>query len=127
MAAPRRPIQAADENGSLQVESPASDPNVTGVGGTTLKLDTNNNESSEIVWNNDVPAAPPEAERALYFTRPSLAETATGRGGMRAAGAGICVLRGPNYGATLSICGEAFDSDRRHELVLARPARPFAR
>ena len=41
-----------DESGPLQPENPASDPNVTGVGGTTLKLDGNNNESSEMVWND---------------------------------------------------------------------------
>jgi kumamolisin len=33
-------------------ESPASDPYVTGVGGTSLTLDSNNNESSEVVWND---------------------------------------------------------------------------
>jgi kumamolisin len=45
--------ESGDENetGALQPETPASDPNVTGVGGTTLQLDSNNNESSEVVWN----------------------------------------------------------------------------
>ena len=36
----------------LQVDYPACDPNVTGVGGTTLVLDGNNNISSEKAWSN---------------------------------------------------------------------------
>jgi kumamolisin len=52
------PFASSGDNGStngsssLQVESPASDPNVTGVGGTSLVLDSNGNESSEVVWND---------------------------------------------------------------------------
>ena len=34
------------------METPADDPYVTGVGGTSLVLDSNGNESSETVWNN---------------------------------------------------------------------------
>jgi kumamolisin len=36
----------------LTPETPSSDPNVTGVGGTTLMVDANGNESSEVVWHN---------------------------------------------------------------------------
>jgi sugar lactone lactonase YvrE len=48
---------AAGDGGStpdniLQVEYPACDPNVTGVGGTSLVLDSNNAISSETVWND---------------------------------------------------------------------------
>lgn len=39
-----------DEN--LAVDSPASDPNVTGVGATTLQLDANDAYVSESVWSN---------------------------------------------------------------------------
>ncbi|MGA2052591.1 MAG: immunoglobulin domain-containing protein [Opitutales bacterium] len=42
------------KHGTVQVENPASDPNVTGVGGTTLDLDTNttgNNVLSETAWS----------------------------------------------------------------------------
>jgi kumamolisin len=43
---------AGNETGPLQVETPADDPYVTGVGGTSLALASNGNESSETVWNN---------------------------------------------------------------------------
>ncbi len=36
----------------LTPETPSSDPNVTGVGGTSLTVDSNGNESSEVVWHN---------------------------------------------------------------------------
>lgn len=60
---------AGDETGPLQVESPASDPNVAGVGGTTLMLDSNNNISSEAVWNNSSGAT--GGGSSIYFSRPT--------------------------------------------------------
>jgi kumamolisin len=43
----------ADHSDSVQVESPASDPDVTGVGGTSLQLNSNNTivSTGETVWN----------------------------------------------------------------------------
>lgn len=41
-----------NENGQLEVDYPASDPDVTGVGGTTLILAANNSVTSETVWNS---------------------------------------------------------------------------
>jgi kumamolisin len=42
---------AGDTSGPLQVESPASDLSVNGVGGTTLTLNSNGTESSEVAWS----------------------------------------------------------------------------
>jgi kumamolisin len=39
-----------DDSGPVQVESPASDPNVTAVGGTTLNLNSNGTVASESAW-----------------------------------------------------------------------------
>ena len=60
---------AGDETGPLQVESPASDPYVTGVGGTSLTLDANNNESSEVVWSNS--SGGTGGGTSIYFARPT--------------------------------------------------------
>jgi kumamolisin len=40
-----------DNSGPVQVESPANDPNVTAVGGTTLQLSGSGAVSSEIAWS----------------------------------------------------------------------------
>jgi kumamolisin len=58
-----------NENGSLEPEAPASDPNVIAVGGTTLTLDTNNNESTETVWNNSTGAS--GGGTSGHFNRPN--------------------------------------------------------
>ncbi len=60
---------AGDKTGPVQVESPASDPNVTGVGGTSLVLDSNNNVGSETVWNSSLGAT--GGGTSIYFARPS--------------------------------------------------------
>ena len=39
-----------DHTGPVQVESPANDPNVTAVGGTSLNLDASGAVSSETAW-----------------------------------------------------------------------------
>jgi kumamolisin len=62
----------------LTPESPSADPSVTGVGGTSLKVDANGNESSEVAWN--IPFTAPNALNgegasgggiSTYFARPS--------------------------------------------------------
>ncbi|MFI9384326.1 protease pro-enzyme activation domain-containing protein [Kutzneria sp. NPDC052558] len=40
--------------GVVAVDFPASSPNVTGVGGTTLSVGSNNSYGSETVWNNSI-------------------------------------------------------------------------
>jgi kumamolisin len=50
-------------------ETPASDPNVTGVGGTSLTVDSNGNESTEVAWNNSFGAS--GGGISPHFARPS--------------------------------------------------------
>jgi kumamolisin len=56
-------------------EFPASDPNVTGVGGTSLTVDSSGDESSEVVWNNSYGAS--GGGTSSYFSRPTW-QTGTG-------------------------------------------------
>jgi kumamolisin len=69
------PNGTGDESGPVQVESPASDPNVTGVGGTTLVLNSTNGVNSETVWNENGGAG--GGGVSIYFPRPSW-QTGTG-------------------------------------------------
>ncbi len=41
----------SNPDGVLQVTYPTSDPDVTGVGGTTLSFDTSGNVAAEVGWN----------------------------------------------------------------------------
>ena len=69
-----------DESGrSLLVESPASDPYVTGVGGTSLTLNASTgNESTEVVWNDySTSNGATGGGASIYFSRPSW-QTGTG-------------------------------------------------
>jgi kumamolisin len=95
---------AGDESGAVQVEFPASDPNVTGVGGTTLMLDANNNVSSETVWNNSSGAS--GGGTSGHFTRPSW-QTGNGvpAGTMREVPDVACSAD-PNYGAITYLDGK---------------------
>ena len=67
------PTMTGTASGSETPEYPASDPNVAGVGGTTLTLDSSNNISSEIAWNNDTGMAPGATGGGVspHFSRPS--------------------------------------------------------
>jgi sugar lactone lactonase YvrE len=69
------PDDQGGESGTLQPENPASDPNVTGVGGTSLRLDSNNNETSETVWNDSSGAG--GGGTSAHFDRPNW-QTGTG-------------------------------------------------
>ncbi|HEY0256475.1 MAG TPA: S53 family peptidase, partial [Candidatus Methylacidiphilales bacterium] len=62
------PDSNGDPGGPIQAESPASDPSVTSVGGTSMTLDSSGNVSSEVVWNNDLGAG--GGGTSIYFTRP---------------------------------------------------------
>ncbi len=59
------PNSSTDTSGPLQVENPASDPNVIGVGGTSLTLDSHGNEATERTW------AYSGGGTSIYFNRPS--------------------------------------------------------
>jgi kumamolisin len=73
--------------GPLQVNFPASDPNVTAVGGTNLTLAANNAITSEVAWNSNNPAAFADASGggvSIYFNRPAWQNgNGTGNGTMR--------------------------------------------
>lgn len=64
--------------GTRDVDYPASDPNVTGVGGTSLSVKSNGSRSSESVWSGD-PNKPKDCENqwgsggglSTYFQQPS--------------------------------------------------------
>jgi kumamolisin len=62
------PGKAGDESGPVQTASPADDPNVTSVGGTSLTLGTKGDESSETVWNDSYGAG--GGGSSIYFNRP---------------------------------------------------------
>jgi kumamolisin len=84
-----------DTSGPLQVESPSSDVNVNGVGGTRLTLNSNGSESSELAWSYS------GGGLSEYFNRPSW-QTGTGvpSGTMRAVPDVACPAD-PNTGAVL--------------------------
>lgn len=54
-----------EDAGPLQVEYFSSDPNVTGVGGTTLHLTTSNTRSSETAWSGSGGGA------SIHFAKPA--------------------------------------------------------
>lgn len=93
------------ENGPLQAESPASDPNVAGVGGTSLVLDTNNNISTETVWNDSSGASGGGVSE--YFTRPGW-QTGAGVGtSANREVPDIAASADPNFGAFIFQGGDA--------------------
>lgn len=90
---------AGDKTGPVQVETPASDPYVTGVGGTTLILNSNNSIANETVWNNSSGAT--GGGTSAHFLRPSW-QTGTGvpAGNMREV-PDVAAAADPNYGAII--------------------------
>jgi kumamolisin len=91
------------ESGPVQVESPASDPNVTGVGGTTLILGATNNISSETVWNENGGAS--GGGYSIYFTRPTW-QTGVGVGtNNNRQVPDVAASADPNYGAIVVFQG----------------------
>ena len=95
------------ENGPLQVENPASDPSVTGVGGTTLILNSGNAVSSETVWNDGSFGGTSGGGVSIFFARPSW-QTGTGvtTSAMRQV-PDIACAADPNFGAYFFFQGSA--------------------
>jgi kumamolisin len=93
---------AGDETGPVQVETPASDPNVTGVGGTSLTLNSDNTENSETVWDNGFGAGGGGA--SIYFARPYWQNGNGVSGAMREV-PDISASADPNFGAYLYLNG----------------------
>jgi len=98
------PDEFGEEYGVLQVDSPACDPYVTGVGGTALTLDANGNASSETVWNTYGLYAT-GGGISQVFTRPAW-QTGAGvpAGGMRAV-PDVASVGDPDTGAVLFLDG----------------------
>ncbi len=67
---PNDESEVANENGPLQVENPASDPSVTGVGGTSLILNSSNAVTSETVWNDGSEGGTSGGGVSIHFARP---------------------------------------------------------
>ncbi len=82
---PTPDIENDPADDTIQVESPADDPYVIGVGGTTLTLDSSNNESTEVVWGGGAvqgatgggASVVVSTTRMPYLNRPSW-QTGTG-------------------------------------------------
>jgi kumamolisin len=96
------PGAAGDESGPIQVETPASDPNVTGVGGTSLMLNSDDTTNSEVVWANGFGAGGGGA--SIYFARPYWQNGSGTTGAMREV-PDISASADPNFGAYLYLNG----------------------
>jgi kumamolisin len=101
-------LSASGDNGSypdgiLQVTTPTSDPDVTGVGGTTLSLTGSNTIFSETAWNSDGDATGGGVSAA--FSRPSW-QTGPGvpAGNMRCV-PDVAATADPQMGAQIIIGG----------------------
>jgi kumamolisin len=100
------PDDNGGEYGSLEPEAPASDPNVTGVGGTSLILNSNNSVSSETVWNDGASGGSSGGGTSLYFPRPTW-QTGTGvnLNAYRQV-PDIAATADPNYGGVVVLNGQ---------------------
>ncbi len=98
------PNGTGDLRGPVQTESPADDPNVTAVGGTTLVLDNNNNVSSESVWNENGGAS--GGGISTYFSKPAW-QTGTGVvSGTKREVPDVAAAADPQFGAVIVQGGE---------------------
>jgi kumamolisin len=103
-----------DDTGPLQVESPASDPDITSVGGTSLQLNNNNTISSEIVWNDESEEDGASGGGISMFFSGSTCPWQTGVGvisGTNRQVPDVAASADPQYGAII-VLGDG----RRHEL-----------
>ena len=110
----------------LQVEFPSSDPNVIGVGGTTLTLDSNNNESTEVVWNEGSTGGAGGGGTSIFFSRPSWQPSSSAIAGTMRLVPDISCAADPDYGADFYYHRPDHHTaepgrwhHRRHELGLA--------
>jgi hypothetical protein len=92
-------------DGILQTTYPTSDPDVTGVGGTSLQLSTTNTVTSETVWNNSNTSSSGGGV-STWFTRPAW-QTGTGvpAGTMRCV-PDVAAAADPNFGAVVVYNGK---------------------
>jgi len=92
-----------DHSGPVQAETPASDPNVTAVGGTTLDVDSGTgNVTSESAWSDGGGGV------SIYFSRPAW-QTGTGvPGGTTRLVPDVAAVADPNTGGLLILNGSEF-------------------
>lgn len=95
-----------NENGFLEVESPASDPDVIGVGGTSLTDYANPTAGNEVVWNDGASGGATGGGVSGYFPNPGWQKTPAGvsLGTMRLV-PDISCAADPNYGADTIFAG----------------------
>jgi sugar lactone lactonase YvrE len=88
-------------DGILQVCSPASDPSVTGVGGTTLKFDSSGNIASETAWSGSGGGS------SSVFSRPAWqTDSGINPSGKVRLVPDVAALGDPNYGALIISGGQ---------------------
>jgi sugar lactone lactonase YvrE len=92
-------------DGVLQTTYPTSDPDVTGVGGTSLQLSSSNTVTSETVWDNDSSDASGGGVSA-FFARPSWQTGAGVPAGATRCVPDVAAAADPNYGATVVYQGK---------------------
>ena len=85
--------------GPQQTESPASDPNVTSVGGTTLTLNANNTVNSEVGWSDS------GGGTSIYFGRPAWQSGAGVPAGAYRVVPDVACSADPNKGAVVFLNG----------------------
>ncbi len=64
-------LEGGSFNFALNADDPAAQPYVTGVGGTTLTLNSNNSYSSEHVWNSGILGGAGGGGLSQYWKQPS--------------------------------------------------------
>ncbi|HEY0256987.1 MAG TPA: choice-of-anchor tandem repeat GloVer-containing protein, partial [Candidatus Methylacidiphilales bacterium] len=96
---------AKDPNTGYDVspEFPAADPSVTGVGGTSLTVDSNGNPSSEVVWNNSTGAS--GGAPAVKTFRPSWQTGPGVQSGNTRLVPDVACVADPNTGAVVILNG----------------------
>ncbi len=94
-------------DGPLQPESPADDPNVTGVGGTSLTLTSSGSESTEVVWNNSSGAT--GGGVSAYFSRPAWQTGAGVPAGSTRCIPDVAAPADPDYGALVVLNGSQIE------------------
>jgi hypothetical protein len=92
-------------DGVLQTTYPTSDPDVTGVGGTSLQLSSANAVTSETVWNNDSTDASGGGV-SVFFSRPAWQTGAGLPAGTTRCVPDVAAAADPNYGATVVYQGK---------------------
>jgi kumamolisin len=91
-----------DDSGPVQVESPASDPNVTAVGGTTLNLNDNGTVASESAWFYG------GGGTSILFSRPAWQSGAGVPAGNFRCVPDVASVADPNTGGYMILAGQLY-------------------